>query len=122
MNFDRRGNFRGASILMAQQLYQARKFQVRLSSIVYYLAHEFCICAGVFRSKFQPEFQASVTIFMRCRNFMLFKYFKGILIFVILLDIVLQIFVYIFSIYLCIVYAPIFLVQLFSTLGLRLML
>jgi len=40
----------------------------------------------------------------------------------ILLDFVLQIFAYIFSIYLCIVYAPTFLAQLFLTLGLRLVL
>ncbi len=40
----------------------------------------------------------------------------------ILLDFVLQIFVYIFSIYLCIVYAPIFFGAIVLTLGLRLML
>ena len=42
--------------------------------------------------------------------------------FMILLDLVAANIVYIFSIYLCIVYAPIFLAQLFLTLGLRLML
>jgi hypothetical protein len=40
----------------------------------------------------------------------------------ILLDLLLQIFLYVFSIYLCIVYAPIFFGAIVLTLGLRLML
>jgi hypothetical protein len=60
MNFDRRGNFRGAVILLAQEFYRRGDFNVGLSSILYYQPHEFCMSAGVFRSNFPQQFSAGV--------------------------------------------------------------
>jgi hypothetical protein len=36
-----------------------RDFNVRHISIVYYLAHEFCMSAAIFRSKFLQQFSAA---------------------------------------------------------------
>ncbi len=56
----------GAEILEAQQFCwrsnftRRGDFNVRLSSIVYYQAHEFCISAAVFRRSFPQQFSAEV--------------------------------------------------------------
>ncbi len=56
MNFDRRGNFRGAAFCWHRDFTRRGDFNVRLSSIVYCQAHGFCIpqkfSAIVFRRSF----------------------------------------------------------------------
>jgi hypothetical protein len=154
----------GAEILEARQFCwrsnftRRGDFNVRLSSIVCYQVHEFCMSAEVFRRSFLQKFSAKVfrrsflqkfsaEVFRRSfpqqfsaeafRSKFPSKFSAWILrqppqfswdaeiscicnilsgcwYFMIMLDFELQIFVYIFSIYLCIVYAPIFLGNCFN--------
>jgi hypothetical protein len=69
MNFDRRGNLRGAAILLAQRFYQTRRF--RRPPLLYHILSGARILhvrksfpqkfsAEVFRSKFPQQFSAAI--------------------------------------------------------------
>ncbi len=121
------------NFLIGAEIFTRRgDFNVRLSSTVYYVAHRFYNSAYIFmRHQYfghPPIFSWSANILgfrLYFHETPIFCVFASILgrrqYFLILLDFLLQIFVYIFSIYLCILYAPIFSAQLFWNLGLRLM-
>jgi hypothetical protein len=60
MSFDRRGILEAQQFCWRRDFTRRGDFNVRLSSIVYCQAHEFCISAAVFRKSFPQKFSAAI--------------------------------------------------------------
>ncbi len=95
-----------------------RSFRQKFSAEVFRRSFLQQFSAEAFRSKFPPKFSAWILrqppqLSWDAEILCICNILSGCWYFMIMLDFELQIFVHIFSIYLCIVYAPIFLAQFF---------